>query len=404
MAPNETEAAAFATTSETDLYEILGISVDAPESALRKAFRRQSLKWHPDKNSSPEAAAKFHLLTTAYDVISDPATKAAYDNARAARLAKKRRSEAFNLHRRQMQQDLEARESSAKRARTMADEEEECFRAQLAQLQEEGAKLRRRREEALRTAAKEAAAEDGSRSDAETNSRMDQPNTASRFSELDRTVLVRWWCKGGGEDIDAARLRELFARFGKVQDCVVRQPKIGPGEKEKKLQTGLVVFDSVVGAHTAVRDALSNKGEGLEVFKSVSWASGKEPDLSGLPTEEKDGVSAATPPSSSKQPPENTSGTSLPESKASGRSEGAWIPPPPSASSKTQANGKQAPSFASFSSAAANRAQQNTSLPFSKSAVAESTDYESITLMRMRDAERRRIESEIRKQESSEAS
>jgi DnaJ family protein C protein 17 len=376
MPPKESEAAAYATTSETDFYEILGVSPDVlSDSSLRKAFRKESLKWHPDKNPSPEAAEKFHLLTVAYDVISDPTTRAAYDNARAARLAKKRRSEAFDMHRRRMQEDLENREGKAKRARVDAEDEEATFRAQLAKLQEEGARLRHRREEALRTAAKEA---EELKQEAAKDRNFKIP--MSRFSELDRTVMVKWRRKGDGERLDETTLRSLFERFGKIQDCIVKS-----GAKDKKYQSGLVVFESIVGAHSAVV-SFGSKDDGFKLFKSVSWASGKEPEISGeivsLPPEEKP-LSEPRIQSPSRMVP------SIPKPAA-------WNPRHPT----PKGDGlKKAPSFASFSSAAATSKQSL----FSKSEAAQSPDYENITLMRLREAEKRRLEAELLQKEESSA-
>lgn len=54
-------------------YEILGIEVDASEDDIRKAYRKQALLWHPDKNvqRKEEAEAKFKKIAEAYEVLSD---------------------------------------------------------------------------------------------------------------------------------------------------------------------------------------------------------------------------------------------------------------------------------------------------------------------------------------------
>ena len=53
-----------------DYYKILEVSRKATAAEIKKAYRRLSLKYHPDKNSSPDAADKFASLSQAYDVLS----------------------------------------------------------------------------------------------------------------------------------------------------------------------------------------------------------------------------------------------------------------------------------------------------------------------------------------------
>ncbi|KAF4315700.1 hypothetical protein BBO99_00009179 [Phytophthora kernoviae] len=63
-----------------DYYEVLGVSRDASSAEIKRAFRKLSLKHHPDKNPGDEnAAQKFAEVASAYDVLSDGEKKTKYD-------------------------------------------------------------------------------------------------------------------------------------------------------------------------------------------------------------------------------------------------------------------------------------------------------------------------------------
>ncbi|MEP0940917.1 MAG: molecular chaperone DnaJ [Rhizobiaceae bacterium] len=66
--------------SKADYYETLGVARDADEKALKSAFRKQAMKYHPDRNpDNAEAEAKFKELGEAYEALKDPQKRAAYD-------------------------------------------------------------------------------------------------------------------------------------------------------------------------------------------------------------------------------------------------------------------------------------------------------------------------------------
>ena len=66
--------------SKRDYYEVLGVGRDADEEALKKAYRKLAMRWHPDRNQGDaEAEAKFKELNEAYDVLKDTEKRAAYD-------------------------------------------------------------------------------------------------------------------------------------------------------------------------------------------------------------------------------------------------------------------------------------------------------------------------------------
>ncbi|XP_073347613.1 dnaJ homolog subfamily B member 4 isoform X3 [Pagrus major] len=62
-----------------DYYKTLGISKGATEEDIKKAYRKQALKWHPDKNKSAAAEEKFKEIAEAYEVLSDPKKREVYD-------------------------------------------------------------------------------------------------------------------------------------------------------------------------------------------------------------------------------------------------------------------------------------------------------------------------------------
>ncbi|MFT3795601.1 molecular chaperone DnaJ [Flavobacterium sp.] len=63
-----------------DFYEILGVDKSADAQAIKKAYRKKALEFHPDKNPGDKAAEEnFKLAAEAYEVLSDPDKKAKYD-------------------------------------------------------------------------------------------------------------------------------------------------------------------------------------------------------------------------------------------------------------------------------------------------------------------------------------
>lgn len=62
-----------------DYYDMLGVSKNASDQEIKTAYRKQALKWHPDRNKSPEAHEKFKEINKAFEILSNPQKKQAYD-------------------------------------------------------------------------------------------------------------------------------------------------------------------------------------------------------------------------------------------------------------------------------------------------------------------------------------
>jgi len=62
-----------------DPYEVLGVSRDADDAEIKKAFRRLARQLHPDVNSAETAEEDFKEAAEAYEILSDPERKATYD-------------------------------------------------------------------------------------------------------------------------------------------------------------------------------------------------------------------------------------------------------------------------------------------------------------------------------------
>ena len=70
----------------TDHYTTLGLGSAATLAEVKKAFRQQASFWHPDRNTAPEATARFRAVQEASDVLTDVDKRQAYDDNRRRNL------------------------------------------------------------------------------------------------------------------------------------------------------------------------------------------------------------------------------------------------------------------------------------------------------------------------------
>lgn len=127
-----------------DLYEMLGVEHQAPLAEIKRAYRKKALTCHPDKNpDNPRAAELFRELSKALEILTDTKARAAYDKVITARKQAAERVKEFDVKRKKLKEDLEAREEAYKRSldptyNTKSDEER--LKAEIERLQKEGSK------------------------------------------------------------------------------------------------------------------------------------------------------------------------------------------------------------------------------------------------------------------------
>ena len=69
----------MATAAKRDYYEVLGVPRDADAGAIKAAFRKLAMQYHPDRNKEPGAEERFKEIAEAYAVLSDAKKRADYD-------------------------------------------------------------------------------------------------------------------------------------------------------------------------------------------------------------------------------------------------------------------------------------------------------------------------------------
>lgn len=226
-------------------YAVLGLAPGCGESGVKRAFKKASLLYHPDKQSGKDEAAKelaaslFIKVKEAYELLSDETQRLALDAAaEAAERATKAHSarlEQMDGTRRRMREELERREAAA--AATRPSTVDDLRRKNNART-ETYARERR-------SAAKNAAAA-GSRDQAE-----------ARLDRLRRSLKVRW---PSGRPVSDAELIELVRGFGNVE-AVDRSDK-----------AATVVFDTPDAAtRAAVDETLASRFKDVKLCTADAW-------------------------------------------------------------------------------------------------------------------------------------
>jgi DnaJ homolog subfamily C member 17 len=248
---------------DIDYYTLLSpdLHPSSTEKDITSAYRRTALKHHPDKNpDDASAAARFHELTIAYQILTTPAAKAKHDQTRAAREARKAQTQKYDARRKEMIDELEKGEGVAAGRRSG---EEDKAEAEINRIIEDGRRRRMELTEKRRREAAEAA---------------EEAKESSREGSLAvRAVKVRWAPQL--LTLDSAALQRKFTQFGSIDGITIRgERKIRlDGEKKRRvLFTAIIVFESQHSAREAI-EAVGMKGNEWTGFYA-EWAEGKEPE------------------------------------------------------------------------------------------------------------------------------
>ncbi|KAF9081910.1 DnaJ (Hsp40), sub C, member 17, partial [Mortierella sp. GBA35] len=344
---------------QLDWYAILGVERTATTKEITKAYRVKALKVHPDKNPDPNAAKIFHELSQAYDLLLDPAARAAFDNLLNVKVQAKARSDKYDSARKKMKDDLENRENAFKKQQQ--DEKAAALRMhyEMERLKKENIKKREEREAELLKQADQL-------SQAAASAR--QAARDEEATSLDTTLRLKW--KKKKQELGSEELTDIFNKFGAIDSCL-----------SKKQGSALISFKTLTGAYATI--AASERGDrDLEAF-TITWAGGSEPALvSSLRA--KSTLSPSSTPSTGASTPNSTSSSQSASRLAFNVAPGA---------SFTPAFGSSTKGFAGFPSDIPSFAPP----PVFNVAAPLVDDYEAATLAKMKskDNERKRLAEEM---------
>ncbi|XP_072284179.1 dnaJ homolog subfamily C member 17 [Pyxicephalus adspersus] len=239
---------------QMDLYGLLGITSDASEREIKKAYRQKALTCHPDKNpDNPRAAELFHQLSQALEVLTDGAARAAYDKLRKAKEAAAKRTQKLDDKRKKVKLDLEAREREAQ-ARVTEEEEIHVARTleqEIIRLREEGSRQLEEQQRLIQEQIK-----------MEKEQKMQGNRSGNTEGEGGPAkIKLKWKCKkedetkgGYSEDV----LMRLLQKYGKVLNIVVSSKSKG---------SAIAEFATFKAAELAVRNEAGLLNNPLK----ISW-------------------------------------------------------------------------------------------------------------------------------------
>ncbi|XP_059952608.1 dnaJ homolog subfamily C member 17 isoform X1 [Mesoplodon densirostris] len=209
---------------QMDLYALLGIEEKATDKEVKKAYRQKALSCHPDKNpDNPRAAELFHQLSQALEVLTDAAARAAYDKVRKAKKQAAERTQKLDERRKKVKLDLEARERQAHAHGSDEEEEEESrstgtLEQEIRRLREEGSRQLKEQQRVI---------QEQIRQEREQRLRGMAENPESKGTPK---LKLKWKSKKEANSQDSYSrdvLLRLFQKYGEVLNLVLSSKKAG---------------------------------------------------------------------------------------------------------------------------------------------------------------------------------
>ncbi|PPQ80570.1 hypothetical protein CVT25_001604 [Psilocybe cyanescens] len=363
----------MSSTADEDVnpYDLLGVKTEATEQEIRTAYRQRSLKVHPDRNpNNPDAARKFHELNQAYELLLDPLRRLALDAKLRIKLARKERFKAYDNKRKNLVEELEERERAFKKTRMDKQKEEVQTWHETEKIKEEGKRLREQKEQEMKNRMYPPRSDD--------YIQPEEMEEEEAPPAMDTTVRLKYRLKSHPTLTTPSAIASFLSRFGATDESSIvlsKPPKTG---------SALVPFKQIGDAFAAVC-ASERKESGMDGVK-ITWVNSKEPDILGWLRKMGKLGSVGTGTSN-----ESTSNSNV---ATPSRDDGLKADLPQHQSHKPNAS-----PFSSFPSTFPETFPTAEPAPV---APAPGIDYESLTLMRMRQAERERLEREILEQEANE--
>ncbi|XP_065161478.1 dnaJ homolog subfamily C member 17 [Atheta coriaria] len=233
-----------------DLYEILQIPFDSTIKDIKKAYRKQALKCHPDKNPDDKnAAAEFHKLSKILEILTDESARKAYDRLLKGRKEAAIRHSELDSKRRKLKEDLEAREKAAVSGQG-GKSAAQLFKEEIDRLRKEGSKQVEEEMELMRKQFAEEQVKE------------------EVWDSSKHRIKIKWKsdkhdAQNGGYTQDM--LHRFLSKYGNITVLVMSPKKKG---------SALVEFDTKRSAEMAVDIEKGLSENPLE----LSWVDGKGPN------------------------------------------------------------------------------------------------------------------------------